>query len=75
MLPQEETGLSVEKPGSPTGQLTPVSVPVLPSPPSAANELERPTPELEVPAVFTTFCSREENMVPLCSEAHLIKVL
>lgn len=55
LLPQEETGLSVEKPGPPTDQLTPVSVPVLPSPPSAANELERPTPELEVLALLLRF--------------------
>lgn len=49
LLLQEEPGLSVEKPGPPTDQLTPVSVPVLPSPPSAAKERERPTLELEVP--------------------------
>ncbi|XP_070767931.1 meiotic recombination protein REC8 homolog [Enoplosus armatus] len=50
LLPQEEPGLSVEKPGPPTDQLTPISVPVLPSPPSAAPERERPTLELqEVP--------------------------
>lgn len=54
LLQLEETGLSEEKPGPPTDQLTPISGPVLPSPPSAAEEQERPTVELEV----TTFlCS------------------
>ncbi|XP_073340728.1 meiotic recombination protein REC8 homolog [Pagrus major] len=47
LLPEEEPGLSVEKPGLPTDQLTPVSVPVLPSPPSAAKERQRPTLESE----------------------------
>nr|XP_020473317.1 meiotic recombination protein REC8 homolog isoform X2 [Monopterus albus] len=46
-LPQEEPAVSVEKPGSPADQLTPVSVPALPSPPSAAKEHRRPSPELE----------------------------
>ena len=48
MLPQEEPGLSVERPGPPTDELTPVSAPVLPSPPPAAQEHEQPTLELEV---------------------------
>uniref|UniRef100_A0A8P4GQY3 Rad21/Rec8-like protein C-terminal eukaryotic domain-containing protein n=1 Tax=Dicentrarchus labrax TaxID=13489 RepID=A0A8P4GQY3_DICLA len=47
LLPQEETGLSLEMPRPPTDQQTPVSVPVLASPPSAAEQRERPTPELE----------------------------
>ncbi|XP_044063891.1 meiotic recombination protein REC8 homolog isoform X2 [Siniperca chuatsi] len=47
LLPQEEPGLSLEKPGPPTDQLTPVSMPALPVPPSAAKERERPTLELE----------------------------
>ncbi|XP_076594082.1 meiotic recombination protein REC8 homolog [Chaetodon auriga] len=47
LSPQEETGPSAEKPGPPVDQLTPVSEPVIPSPPPAARERERPTPELE----------------------------
>ncbi|KAI3360505.1 hypothetical protein L3Q82_002392 [Scortum barcoo] len=47
LLSQEELEPSVERPGPPTDQLTPVSVPVLPSPPSAARERERPVLELE----------------------------
>lgn len=50
LLPQEEPGLSVEEPGPPTDQLTPVSVPAIPYPPPAAKERERPTLELEVQA-------------------------
>ncbi|XP_023258147.1 meiotic recombination protein REC8 homolog [Seriola lalandi dorsalis] len=47
LLPQEEPDLPVEKPGPPSDQLTPVSVPVLPSPPSVARQRERPSLELE----------------------------
>ncbi|KAM9353476.1 meiotic recombination protein REC8 homolog [Symphorus nematophorus] len=60
MLPQEEPGLLVERPGPPRDELTPVSVPVLPSPPPAAQERERPTRELEV---FKT-------QMPLSNETH-----
>ncbi len=56
LLPQEEPGLSVERPGPPTDQLTPVSVPmpvpVLPSPPSAAEEPGGATLESEVRALL-----------------------
>uniref|UniRef100_UPI0037E893D5 meiotic recombination protein REC8 homolog n=1 Tax=Semicossyphus pulcher TaxID=241346 RepID=UPI0037E893D5 len=44
LLPQEE---STEMPGLPTDQLTPVSVPPLPSPTPAARGRERPPLELE----------------------------
>ncbi|XP_022612262.1 meiotic recombination protein REC8 homolog [Seriola dumerili] len=47
LLPQEEPDLPVEKLGPPSDQLTPVSVPVLPSPPSVARQRERPSLELE----------------------------
>ncbi|XP_074509632.1 meiotic recombination protein REC8 homolog [Sebastes fasciatus] len=50
LLPQEEPELSVEKPGPPSDQLTPVSVPVVPSPPSAAPTLQPedvPLPEVK----------------------------
>ncbi|XP_047189691.1 meiotic recombination protein REC8 homolog [Scophthalmus maximus] len=49
LLPEEEEpGRSVERsPGPPPGQLTPVSVPVLPSPPSVASERGRPSLQLE----------------------------
>lgn len=50
LLPQEEPGLSVEKPGRPTDQLTPVFVPALPLPPSAARAGVKRSLELEVPA-------------------------
>uniref|UniRef100_A0AAZ1XI23 REC8 meiotic recombination protein b n=1 Tax=Oreochromis aureus TaxID=47969 RepID=A0AAZ1XI23_OREAU len=46
LLPQEEPGLPAEKP--PTDQLTPVPVPGLPSPPSAAKERERRLRSLEL---------------------------
>ncbi|XP_068592523.1 meiotic recombination protein REC8 homolog [Cebidichthys violaceus] len=47
LLPQEEPDLSVEKPGPPSDQLTPVSGPVVPSPPSAAEERGSPTLQSE----------------------------
>ncbi|XP_042280189.1 meiotic recombination protein REC8 homolog isoform X1 [Thunnus maccoyii] len=47
LLPQEEPGSSVEKPGLPTDQLTPVSMPALPSPPSVAKERVKRSLELE----------------------------
>ncbi|XP_049440003.1 meiotic recombination protein REC8 homolog [Epinephelus fuscoguttatus] len=47
LLPQEEPGLSVEKPGPPSDQLTPVSMPAPPSPPSEAEEWQRPAPQAE----------------------------
>ncbi|XP_005732238.1 meiotic recombination protein REC8 homolog [Pundamilia nyererei] len=46
LLPQEEPGLPAEKP--PSDQLTPVSVPGLPAPPSAAKERERRLRSLEL---------------------------
>lgn len=52
LLPEEEPGQSEVKPGTPTDQLTPVSVPVLPSTPSASKEGQRPGLESEVPAVL-----------------------
>lgn len=48
LLPQEGPGLSVEKPEPPPDQLTPVSAPPLPSPPSAEREREIPIVALEV---------------------------
>nr|XP_046256688.1 dual specificity protein kinase CLK2b isoform X2 [Scatophagus argus] len=50
LSPQEVPGLSEEEPGPPTDQLTPVrpadvQLPVLPSPPSAAQEREEPVQE------------------------------
>lgn len=71
LLRPEETGLFEEKPGPPTDQLTPISGPVLPSPPSAAVEPERPTVDLEV-TTFLRFVSIPENMLPLCNEAYLL---
>ncbi|XP_062279093.1 meiotic recombination protein REC8 homolog [Scomber scombrus] len=50
LLPQEEPQLSVEKPGPPEDQLTPIPVPPLPSPPSLAEERIERSLELEVPA-------------------------
>uniref|UniRef100_A0A4W6FQG5 Rad21/Rec8-like protein C-terminal eukaryotic domain-containing protein n=2 Tax=Lates calcarifer TaxID=8187 RepID=A0A4W6FQG5_LATCA len=47
LLPQEGPGLSVEKPEPPPDQLTPVSAPPLPSPPSAEREREIPIVALE----------------------------
>ncbi|XP_034409315.1 meiotic recombination protein REC8 homolog isoform X2 [Cyclopterus lumpus] len=47
LLPQEEPDLSVEKPGPPSDQLTPVSWPVVPSPPSAAEGRKGPTRQSE----------------------------
>uniref|UniRef100_A0A671WUF4 Rad21/Rec8-like protein N-terminal domain-containing protein n=1 Tax=Sparus aurata TaxID=8175 RepID=A0A671WUF4_SPAAU len=47
LLPEEEPGQSEVKPGTPTDQLTPVSVPVLPSTPSASKEGQRPGLESE----------------------------
>ncbi|XP_031708889.1 meiotic recombination protein REC8 homolog [Anarrhichthys ocellatus] len=47
LLPQEEPDLSAEKPGPPSDQLTPVSGPVVPSPPSAAEERGSPTLQSE----------------------------
>ncbi|KAF1387989.1 hypothetical protein PFLUV_G00085620 [Perca fluviatilis] len=47
LLPQEEPDLAVEKPGPPSDQVTPVSVPVLPSPPSAVEERQRRTLQSE----------------------------
>ncbi|KAK2844645.1 hypothetical protein Q5P01_011304 [Channa striata] len=47
LLPQEEPGLSVEKPETPAEQLTPVSPHAPPSPPSAAKQQERASLELE----------------------------
>ncbi|XP_078108942.1 meiotic recombination protein REC8 homolog [Sander vitreus] len=47
LLPQEEPDLAVEKPGPPSDHLTPVSVPVLPSPPSAVEERQRQTLQSE----------------------------
>ncbi|XP_036931709.1 meiotic recombination protein REC8 homolog isoform X2 [Acanthopagrus latus] len=47
LLPEEEPGSSEVKPGTPADQLTPVSVPVLPSPPSASKEGQRPGLESE----------------------------
>ncbi|XP_047455512.1 meiotic recombination protein REC8 homolog isoform X2 [Mugil cephalus] len=48
LLPQEESGLPTERPGPPTDQLTPVSVPGLPSPPSVAEERQRRLRDLEL---------------------------
>ncbi|XP_071326597.1 REC8 meiotic recombination protein b [Trachinotus anak] len=47
LLPQEEPDVSVEKPRTPPDQATPVSVPVLPSPPSVERERERASPVLK----------------------------
>ncbi|CAK6973525.1 LOW QUALITY PROTEIN: meiotic recombination protein REC8 homolog [Scomber scombrus] len=47
LLPQEEPQLSVEKPGPPEDQLTPIPVPPLPSPPSLAEERIERSLELE----------------------------
>lgn len=56
LLTQEEPGLTVEKPGPPTDEVTPLPVPALPSPPSATKKRERPSLELEVPASRERIC-------------------
>ncbi|XP_032374948.1 meiotic recombination protein REC8 homolog [Etheostoma spectabile] len=43
----QPTTLSIEKPGPPSDQLTPVSMPVLPSPPSTVKERQRQTLQSE----------------------------
>ncbi|XP_056300365.1 meiotic recombination protein REC8 homolog isoform X2 [Pseudoliparis swirei] len=62
LLPQEEPELPVEKPGPPSDQLTPVSWPVVPSPPSAAEGRTGPTRRSEdepSPQVKTTRRKRQ----------------
>ncbi|XP_029359640.1 meiotic recombination protein REC8 homolog [Echeneis naucrates] len=49
LMPQEETGMLLEKPRTPLEQLTPMPLPAFPSPPSAARERRRPSLEEEAP--------------------------
>ncbi|XP_026228666.1 meiotic recombination protein REC8 homolog [Anabas testudineus] len=71
LLPQEEPALAVEKPGPPSDELTPVSVPVLPSPPSAAKEQERPSPEEEAPTPEEKRKRRKRQLVFFDPETQL----
>nr|XP_012779498.1 meiotic recombination protein REC8 homolog [Maylandia zebra] len=59
LLPQEEPGLPAEKP--PSDQLTPVSVPGLPAPPSAAKERERRLRSLELEVLAFDVASPEKK--------------
>ncbi|XP_034063936.1 LOW QUALITY PROTEIN: meiotic recombination protein REC8 homolog [Gymnodraco acuticeps] len=64
ILPQEDPGLSGEKPTSPSHLHTPTSVPILPSPPHAAEKRQRPSLQLkDVPTPEVQMRTRKRQLI------------
>ncbi|KAJ4930496.1 hypothetical protein JOQ06_024807 [Pogonophryne albipinna] len=64
ILPQEDPGLSGEKPTSPSHLHTPASVPILPSPPHSAEKRQRPSLQLkDVPTPEVQMRRRKRQLI------------